>query len=207
MLQSHNILNPANGAPITVPSQDMVLGLYYITKLRPASKGEGLTFYGPEEAIIAYNEKRVDIHAPIKVVVKDLNANGELEKKMVETSVGRVIVNEIIPEEVGYFNDIISKKTLRGIITDVIKTVGVARACEFLDGIKNLGYRMAYVGGLSFNLGDIIIPEEKRNWFAAETKKWNALPMIMVWVSSRTTNVITRSSILGHTSTMTFPRS
>ena len=161
MLQSHNILNPANGAPITVPSQDMVLGLYYITKLRPASKGEGLTFYGPEEAIIAYNEKRVDIHAPIKVVVKDLNANGELEKKMVETSVGRVIVNEIIPEEVGYFNDIISKKTLRGIITDVIKTVGVARACEFLDGIKNLGYRMAYVGGLSFNLGDIIIPEEK----------------------------------------------
>ena len=161
MLQSHNILNPANGAPITVPSQDMVLGLYYITKMRPGSLGEGLTFYGPEEAIIAYNEKRVDIHAPIKVVVTDLNENGELVKKMVETSVGRVIVNEIIPEEVGFFNDIISKRTLRGIITDVIKTVGVARACEFLDGIKNLGYRMAYVGGLSFNLGDIIIPEEK----------------------------------------------
>ena len=161
MLQSHNILNPANGAPITVPSQDMVLGLYYITKLRPGSKGEGLTFYGPEEAIIAYNEKRVDIHAPIKVIVKDLNENGELVEKMIETSVGRVIVNEIIPEEVGFFNDVISKKTLRGIITDVIKSVGVARACEFLDGIKNLGYRMAYVGGLSFNLGDIIIPEEK----------------------------------------------
>ncbi len=161
MLQSHNILNPANGAPITVPSQDMVLGLYYITKLRPGSMGEGLTFYGPEEAIIAYNEKRVDIHAPIKVLVNDLNEKGELEKKMVETSVGRVIVNEIVPEEVGFFNDIISKKTLRGIITDVIKTVGVARACEFLDGIKNLGYRMAYVGGLSFNLGDIIIPKEK----------------------------------------------
>ena len=161
MLQSHNILNPANGAPITVPSQDMVLGLYYITKLRPGSKGEGLTFYGAEEAIIAYNEKRVDIHAPIKVIVKDLNENGELVEKMIETSVGRVIVNEIIPEEVGFFNDVISKKTLRGIITDVIKTVGVARACEFLDGIKNLGYHMAYVGGLSFNLGDIIIPEEK----------------------------------------------
>ncbi|MBP3565980.1 MAG: DNA-directed RNA polymerase subunit beta' [Paraprevotella sp.] len=161
MLQSHNILNPANGAPITVPSQDMVLGLYYITKLRPGSKGEGLTFYGPEEAIIAYNEKRVDIHAPIKVIVKDLNENGELVEKMIETSVGRVIVNEIIPEEIGFFNDVISKKTLRGIITDVIKSVGVARACEFLDGIKNLGYRMAYVGGLSFNLGDIIIPEEK----------------------------------------------
>ncbi len=161
MLQSHNILNPANGAPITVPSQDMVLGLYYITKLRPGSLGEGLTFYGPEEAIIAYNEKRVDIHAPVKVIVKDLDENGTLVDKMVETSVGRVIVNEIIPQEVGFFNDIISKKTLRGIITDVIKTVGVARACEFLDGIKNLGYRMAYVGGLSFNLGDIIIPKEK----------------------------------------------
>ena len=161
MLQSHNILNPANGAPITVPSQDMVLGLYYITKLRPGALGEGLTFYGPEEAIIAYNEKRVDIHAPVKVVVDDLNEEGQLVKKMVETSVGRVIVNEIVPVEVGFFNDIISKKTLRGIITDVIKTVGVARACEFLDGIKNLGYKMAYDGGLSFNLGDIIIPEEK----------------------------------------------
>ncbi|MCM1108935.1 MAG: DNA-directed RNA polymerase subunit beta' [Clostridium sp.] len=161
MLQSHNILNPANGAPITVPSQDMVLGLYYITKLRPGAKGEGLTFYGPEEAIIAYNEKRVDIHAPIKVVVDDLNEEGKIAKRMVETSVGRVIVNEIIPVEVGFFNDIISKKTLRGIISDVIKTVGVARACDFLDGIKNLGYKMAYDGGLSFNLGDIIIPEEK----------------------------------------------
>ena len=161
MLQSHNILNPANGAPITVPSQDMVLGLYYITKLRPGALGEGLTFYGPEEAIIAYNEKRVDIHAPVKVIVDDLNEEGQLVKKMVETSVGRVIVNEIVPTEVGFFNDIISKKTLRGIITDVIKTVGVARACEFLDGIKNLGYKMAYDGGLSFNLGDIIIPEEK----------------------------------------------
>ena len=161
MLQSHNILNPANGAPITVPSQDMVLGLYYVTKLRPGSLGEGLTFYGPEEAIIAYNEKRVDIHAPVKVVVSDLDENGNIVKKMLETSVGRVIVNEIIPEEVGYFNDIISKKTLRGIISDVIKTVGVARACEFLDGIKNLGYKMAYEGGLSFNLGDIIIPKEK----------------------------------------------
>ncbi len=161
MLQSHNILNPANGAPITVPSQDMVLGLYYITKLRPGALGEGLTFYGAEEAIIAYNEKRVDIHAPIKVVVDDVLEDGTIGKRMVETSMGRVIVNEIIPVEVGYFNDIISKKTLRGIISDVIKTVGVARACEFLDGIKNLGYKMAYDGGLSFNLGDIIIPAEK----------------------------------------------
>ncbi|EFZ36468.1 DNA-directed RNA polymerase, beta' subunit [Hoylesella oralis ATCC 33269] len=160
MLQSHNILNPANGAPITVPSQDMVLGLYYITKMRPGAKGEGLMFYGPEEALIAYNEGKCDLHAPVKVVVVDL-IDGKLQKRMVETSVGRVIVNGIIPEEVGYFNDIISKKTLRGIIADVIKGVGMARACEFLDGIKNLGYRMSYVAGLSFNLDDIIIPKEK----------------------------------------------
>ena len=161
MLQSHNILNPANGAPITVPSQDMVLGLYYITKLRPGALGEGLIFYGPEEALIAYNEKRVDIHAPVKVIVDDKLEDGTIGKHMVETSVGRVIVNEIIPVEVGFFNDVISKKTLRDIITNVIKTVGVARACKFLDGIKNLGYKLAYDGGLSFNLGDIIIPKEK----------------------------------------------
>ncbi len=161
MLQSHNILNPANGAPITVPSQDMVLGLYYITKLRPGTRGEGLTFYGPEEAIIAYNEKRVEIHAPVKVLVDDLDENGVLVKRMVETSVGRVIVNEIVPTEVGYVNTVISKKSLRDIIVRVIKGVGMARACDFLDGIKNLGYRMAYEGGLSFNLDDIIIPEEK----------------------------------------------
>ena len=163
MLQSHNILNPANGAPITVPSQDMVLGLYYITKLRKGAKGEGLTFYGPEEAIIAYNERRVEVHSPIKVIVDDLDENGTLVKRMLETSVGRVIVNEIIPKEVGYFNGIISKKSLRDIIARVIKTVGMARACEFLDGIKNLGYRKSYEGGLSFNLDDIIIPQEKQD--------------------------------------------
>ena len=163
MLQSHNIVNPANGAPITVPSQDMVLGLYYITKLRAGAKGEGLTFYGPEEAIIAFNERRVDVHAPVKVVVEDLDEEGNIVKKLLETSVGRVIVNEIIPREVGFFNGIISKKSLRDIITRVIKTVGMARACEFLDGIKNLGYRMSYEGGLSFNLDDIIIPAEKKD--------------------------------------------
>ena len=161
MLQSHNILNPANGAPITVPSQDMVLGLYYITKLRPGAKGSGLTFYGAEEAIIAFNERRVDVHAPVKVMVDDVDEEGNLYKHLVETSVGRVIVNEIIPVEVGYVNTIISKKSLRDIISRVIKTVGMARACEFLDGIKNLGYRKAYEGGLSFNLDDIIIPAEK----------------------------------------------
>ena len=160
MLQSHNILNPANGAPITVPSQDMVLGLYYITKLRPGAKGEGLTFYGPEEAIIAFNEGRCDLHAAVKVIVKDL-IDGKIQKHLVETSVGRVIVNQIIPDEIGYFNGIISKKSLRGLIADVIKSVGMSRACSFLDGIKNLGYRMSYLAGLSFNLDDIIVPPEK----------------------------------------------
>jgi len=160
MLQSHNILNPANGAPITVPSQDMVLGLYYITKIRPGAKGEGLIFYGPEEALIARNEGRCDLHALVKVIVDDL-VDGKIQKRMIETSVGRVIVNGIIPDEVGFFNDVISKKTLRGLISNVIKAVGMAEACAFLDGIKNLGYRMAYVAGLSFNLGDIIIPPEK----------------------------------------------
>ena len=160
MLQSHNILNPANGAPITVPSQDMVLGLYYITKIRPGAKGEGLTFYGPEEAIIAHNEGRCDLHALVKVIVDDV-VDGKPERHMVETSVGRVIVNGIIPKEVGFVNTVISKKSLRDIIADVIKNVGFAEACEFLDGIKNLGYRMAYLAGLSFNLDDIIIPKEK----------------------------------------------
>jgi DNA-directed RNA polymerase subunit beta' len=161
MLQSHNILNPANGAPITVPSQDMVLGLYYISKIRPGAKGEGLSFYGPEEAIIAHNEGKCDLHALVKVVVEDRDENGRTYKHTVETSVGRVIVNGIIPEQVGYVNKVISKKSLRDIIAAVINHVGFAEACEFLDGIKNLGYRMAYEAGLSFNLDDIIIPKEK----------------------------------------------
>ena len=162
MLQSHNILNPANGAPITVPSQDMVLGLYYITKLRPGAKGEGLSFYGPEEAIIAYNDGKCDLHAPVKVLVDDI-VEGQPVKHIVETSVGRVVVNQIIPDELGFVNEIISKKSLRGIIARVIKAVGMARACAFLDGIKNLGYHMSYVAGLSFNLDDIIIPVEKES--------------------------------------------
>ena len=161
MLQSHNVLNPANGASITVPSQDMVLGLYYITKIRPGAKGEGLSFYGPEEAIIAYNEKRCDLHAQVKVVVDDL-VDGKRVHHMVETSVGRVVVNELVPSEIGFFNGIISKKSLRNLIAVVIKSVGMARACTFLDGIKNLGYRMAYLAGLSFNLDDIIVPDDKK---------------------------------------------
>ena len=161
MLASHNILNPANGAPITVPSQDMVLGLYYITKLRKGTKGEGLVFYGPEEATIAYNEGKLDIHAPVKVYVEDLDENGQLIKKMVETSVGRLMVNEFVPKEVGYLNEVLGKKALRDIIGKVIKACGVARTAQFLDDIKNLGYYMAFKGGLSFNLADVLIPPEK----------------------------------------------
>ena len=161
MLQSHNILNPANGAPVTVPSQDMVLGLYYITKIRPGAKGEGLMFYGPEEAVIAFNEKRCAEHALVKCMVDDLDENGRPVRHIVETSVGRIIVNEIIPKELGFFNGVISKKSLRNLISAVIKKVGMARACSFLDGIKNLGYRMSYLAGLSFNLDDIIVPPEK----------------------------------------------
>ena len=160
MLASHNILNPANGAPITVPSQDMVLGLYYITKLRPNTKGHGLIFYGPEEATIAYNEGKVDIHAPIKVYVEDYE-NGELVRRMVETSVGRLMVNEYVPKKVGYVNEVLGKKALRDIIGSVIKICGVATTAKFLDDIKNLGYYMAFKGGLSFNLADVLIPDEK----------------------------------------------
>ena len=151
----------ANGAPITVPSQDMVLGLYYITKLRKGTQGEGLVFYGPEEATIAYNEKKLDIHAPIKVYVDDLDENGNLVKKMVETSVGRLMVNEFVPKEVGYLNEVLGKKALRDIIGKVIKACGVARTAQFLDDIKDLGYYMAFKGGLSFNLADVLIPPEK----------------------------------------------
>jgi DNA-directed RNA polymerase subunit beta' len=161
MLNSHNILNPANGAPITVPSQDMVLGLYYITKIRPNMKGEGMMFYGPEEATIAYNEGKLNIHALIKVYIDELNDKENIVKKLIETSVGRLMVNEFIPKEVGYVNEVLGKKALRDIISNIIKACGVARTCLFLDDIKNLGYYMAFKGGLSFNLADVLIPKEK----------------------------------------------
>ena len=166
MLGAHNILNPANGAPITVPSQDMVLGLYYITKIRKGDKGEGSVFYGPEEARIAYNEGQVTLHAPVKVKVEDLDENGNLVEVLKDTSVGRVLFNEFVPKEIGYVNEIISKKSLRKIIGTVIKACGVTRSAQFLDDIKNLGYRMAFRGGLSFNLGDVIIPKEKEQYVA-----------------------------------------
>ncbi len=160
MLASHNILNPANGAPITIPSQDMVLGLYYITKPREGVKGEGLNFYSPEEVEIAYNEGQVDIHANITVKVDDV-VDGEFVSHTIKTTVGRVFVNRYVPKEVGFINELLSKKSLRSIISRVIETCGVAKTAQFLDDIKDLGYKMAFQGGLSFNLGDVIIPEEK----------------------------------------------
>ena len=163
MLGSHNILNPANGTPITVPSQDMVLGLYYITKARPGVKGEGMNFYGPEEVIIALNEKAIDIHASINVRLPKDKKNPELGTEMVKTTPGRIIVNQLVPQEVPYINEVLGKKSLRKIISNVIKYTGVARTALFLDDIKDLGYNMAFKGGLSFNLGDVIIPEEKKS--------------------------------------------
>ena len=209
MLGAHNILNPANGAPITVPSQDMVLGLYYITKLRKGDKGEGLKFYGPEEAEIAYNEGRVTLHAPVSVVVDDIDENGNPIKHLVEnTSVGRVLVNQFVPKEIGYVNEILSKKSLRTIISKVIKKCGIPRSAQFLDDIKNLGYRMAFQGGLSFNLGDVIIPAEKEaivqegydqveevmnNYsmgFITNTERYNQIIDIWTHVNAKLTSVL-----------------
>ncbi len=165
MLASHNILNPANGAPITVPSQDMVLGLYYITKGRKSTaaekvRGEGIIFYSPEEVNIAYNEGQIDLHAFIKVKVND-RKDGEYINHIIETTVGRVIFNQYVPVEVGYINEILTKKSLRDIIGRVLKLAGTAKTADFLDAIKNLGFHSAFKGGLSFNLDDVIIPEEK----------------------------------------------
>lgn len=165
MLASHNILNPANGAPITVPSQDMVLGLYYITKARKSTKdhpvkGEGSIFYSPEEVIIAYNEGKVDLHAIIKVRIPASEGEGS-DNQIIETTVGRVLFNEYVPKEIGFLNEILTKKSLRDIIGTVLKKAGTAQTSRFLDHIKNLGFQMAFEGGLSFNLDDVIVPEEK----------------------------------------------
>jgi DNA-directed RNA polymerase subunit beta' len=165
MLASHNILNPANGAPITVPSQDMVLGLYYMTKGRKSIpenpvKGEGMSFYSPEEVIIAYNERVVDLHAYIKVRITEIEKDGPVER-LIETTVGRVLFNQVVPQEYGYINQLLTKKALRDIIGDVLKKTGTAKTAQFLDDIKNLGYTMAFKGGLSFTLSDVIVPEVK----------------------------------------------
>src|SRR5665648_702499 len=161
MLSSHNLLNPANGAPITVPSQDMVLGLYYMTKARKDAKGEGLSFYSPEEAIIAYNEGKVDMHAIVNVRSQDLDENDELKTMMIDTTLGRILFNEYVPKAAGYINKILTKRALRDIIADILKRTDNATTAQFLDDIKDLGYKMAYRGGLSFNLDDVIIPDVK----------------------------------------------
>jgi len=162
MLASHNLLNPANGAPITVPSQDMVLGLYYMTKSRTGARGEGMTFYSTEEVIIAYNEGAIDLHAIIKVKVEDVDEKDEMFKHIIETTVGRIIFNQSVPKEFGYINQLLTKKSLRTIISDIYKKTGNAVTVHFLDSIKELGYTMAYRGGLSFNLSDVVVPVDKK---------------------------------------------
>ncbi len=166
MLASHNILNPANGSPITVPSQDMVLGLYYMTKLLKSTKdfkvnGEGLRFYSDEEVNIAYNEGIVDLNAMIKIRVKDFDDSGKLVFKIIETTVGRVLFNQVVPEKAGFINEVLTKKSLRDIIGNILKVTSVPETAEFLDKIKSMGFSFAFEGGLSFSLGDIMIPPEK----------------------------------------------
>ena len=182
MLASHNILNPANGSPITVPSQDMVLGLYYMTKARRSTpehpvKGEGLTFYSAEEVTIAHNERRVELNTIIKVRTKDLNEDGELVTKIIETTVGRVLFNEVVPEQAGFINEVLTKKSLRDIIGHILKVTDVPSTAEFLDRIKDMGYKFAFQGGLSFSLGDIIIPKEKIEMIAEANEQVDGIMM------------------------------
>ncbi|MFI2743828.1 DNA-directed RNA polymerase subunit beta' [Zhouia sp. PK063] len=182
MLASHNILNPANGSPITVPSQDMVLGLYYMTKPRKSDEdrkmiGEGLTFYSPEEVTIAYNEKRVDINSIVKVRTKDFNENGELVTQIIETTAGRVLFNEVVPEQAGYINEVLTKKSLRDIIGNILKVTDVPTTADFLDKIKDMGYKFAFQGGLSFSLGDIMIPDQKTDLIADANEQVEGIMM------------------------------
>ncbi|MBT5596990.1 MAG: DNA-directed RNA polymerase subunit beta' [Flavobacteriaceae bacterium] len=171
MLASHNILNPANGSPITVPSQDMVLGLYYMTKLLKSTKdfkvnGEGLRFYSNEEVNIAYNEGIVHLNAMIKIRVKDFDDSGKLVFKIIETTVGRVLFNQVVPEKAGFINEVLTKKSLRDIIGNILKVTSIPETAEFLDKIKSMGFSFAFEGGLSFSLGDIMIPPEKHELIA-----------------------------------------
>ena len=180
MLASHNILNPANGSPITVPSQDMVLGLYYMTKKKISTKdqvvkGEGLTFYSQEEVTIAYNENKVDLNASIKLRIKDQDDNGDFVNKIIETTVGRVMFNEVVPEKAGYINEVLTKKSLRDIIGRILKMTSVPETAEFLDQIKDMGFGFAFRGGLSFSLGDIIIPGEKSEMIGAANKEVDSI--------------------------------
>ncbi|MEO2052274.1 DNA-directed RNA polymerase subunit beta' [Flagellimonas beolgyonensis] len=182
MLASQNILNPANGSPITVPSQDMVLGLYYMTKEKKSTpeepvKGEGLTFYSPEEVEIAFNEQKVALNAGIKVRTKDFNEEGELVNKIIETTVGRVLFNTVVPEQAGYINTVLNKKALRNIIGDILAVTDVPTTADFLDKIKSMGYEFAFKGGLSFSLGDIIIPAEKHEMIAEANEQVDGIMM------------------------------
>ena len=166
MLASHNMLNPQDGSPITLPSQDMVLGLYYLTKTRMSTKenkvrGEGMKFYSSEEVMIAYNEGKIDLHAPIKVRVNLEDENGVMVKKLLETSVGRVIFNEAVPPTVPYVNELLTKKNLKVVISNIINRTDFAITADFLDQIKEMGFMWSFKGGLSFNLGDLITPTVK----------------------------------------------
>ncbi|MBL7849988.1 MAG: DNA-directed RNA polymerase subunit beta' [Cyclobacteriaceae bacterium] len=195
MLSSHNILNPSNGAPITVPSQDMVLGLYYLTKGRKGEKGEGKMYYSPEEVIIAYNEGRLSKHAMVKVRVKVKDKKtGELATKLLETVTGRVIFNQVVPEEVGFVDELLTKKKLQTIIADVYKAAGMAKAAKFLDDIKELGFQMAYRGGLSIGLNDVKVPAEKEKLVASAQKEvdgvWNNYMMGLITDNERYNQVI-----------------
>ena len=210
MLGSQNILNPANGAPITVPSQDMVLGLYYITKVRPGAKGENMCFYSPEEVIIAYNEKAIEMHALIKVRLPKDKQDASKGTELVETTAGRIIVNQYVPDEVPYVNEVLGKKSLRKIITNVIKHTGVTRTAKFLDDIKNLGYDQAFRAGISFNLGDVIVPQEKTtlvedaykkvaeirddydNGFITNNERYNKVIDLWSAVDNRLTKIVTK---------------
>jgi DNA-directed RNA polymerase subunit beta' len=195
MLSSHNILNPSNGAPITVPSQDMVLGLYYLTKGRKGENGEGKKFYSPEEVIIAYNERRLSKHAIVKVRVKVKDKKtGELASKLLETVTGRVIFNQVVPEEVGFVDELLTKKKLQTIIADVYKAAGMAKAAKFLDDIKELGFQMAYRGGLSIGLNDVKVPAEKEKLVNSAQKEvdgvWNNYMMGLITDNERYNQVI-----------------
>ena len=195
MLSSHNILNPANGAPITVPSQDMVLGLYYLTKGRKGEKGEGKTFYAPEEVVIAYNEGKLSKHAIIKVRVHSKDKkSGLISRKIVETVAGRVIFNQVMPEEVGFVDELLTKKKLQTIIADVYKYAGLAKTAKFLDEIKELGFQMAYKGGLSMGLGDVKVPAEKQKLVDEAQKEvdsvWNNYMMGLITDNERYNQVI-----------------
>jgi len=195
MLSSHNILNPANGAPITVPSQDMVLGLYYLTKGRKGEKGEGKNFYSPEEVIIAYNEGKLSKHALVKVRVNIRDKKtGAIERKMTETVTGRVIFNQVMPEEVGFVDELLTKKKLQTIIADVYKLAGQAKTAKFLDDIKELGFQMAYKGGLSMGLGDVKVPAEKKKLVEDAQKEvdsvWNNYMMGLITDNERYNQVI-----------------